>query len=377
MRSIKLLYIINVDWYFMLHWLDRANAAKESGYDVHIAMAFTEERYRQSLENAGFALHQIPLSRKSINPLTELRSMLAINKVIKQLQPTLVHSVTIKPNIYAGIACQRYSIRAIASITGLGTTFSNSHYGLAAIAQYAIRKLYKKAFSGRQSSVLFENKDDLSSMVGSNVINKEQAIHIPGAGVDTTLYTVSPEPPSPPVRILFAARLLKNKGLSDLVEAIHRLSKEHESIELVVAGIIDNDARGKIPIKQLEQWQQQGLIQWLGQVDDMPALLNRVNIVCLPTRYGEGIPRILIEAAASGRVLIATDVPGCREIIIHKKNGLLVKPGDQNELINALRTLINEPATRKKMGYWGRQLIEQKYSTNIVIRKTLDIYKQG
>lgn len=361
----------------MLHWLDRANAAKESGYDVHIAMAFTEERYRKALENAGFTLHEIPLSRKSINPLTELRSILAINKVIKQLQPALVHSVTIKPNIYAGIACQRHSIRVIASITGLGTTFSNSNYGLAAIAQYAIRKLYKKSFSGKQSSVLFENKDDLSSMVNSNIINKEQAIHIPGAGVDTIRYTVSSEPLSTPVRILFAARLLKNKGLSDLVEAVHQLSVEHESIELVVAGIIDNDARGTIPIKQLEKWQQQGLIQWIGQIDDMPALISSVNIVCLPTRYGEGIPRILIEAAASGRALIATDVPGCREIIVHKKNGLLVKPGDQHQLIDALRTLINEPATREKMGYFGRQLIEQKYSTTIVIRKTLDIYKQA
>lgn len=371
----KLMYIINVDWYFVLHWLDRAKAAQKAGYEVHIVMAPTKKGHQATLENLGLFVHEIPLGRKNLAPPRELRTIRAIHKVIQQQKPDIVHSVTIKPNIYAGMVCRLYSTKNIASITGLGTTLSSSNSGLLAISSHAIKYLYRIAFGGRLCHVLFENRDDLQLMVSSKIIKRAQATYIPGAGVDTTKYQTQVEPPSP-VKILFAARLLRNKGLFDLVEAVQHIKTHNSSVELLVAGIVDNDAHGTIPIVQLEKWQDEGLIRWLGQIDDMPDLIHGVHILCLPTQYGEGVPRILIEGAACGKPLVATNVQGCREIIIDGENGILVTPGNREELISALQRLIDDPETRAVMGKRGRKLVENQYSDEIVISKTLDIYKQ-
>lgn len=376
MTSYKLLYIINVDWYFMLHWLDRANAAKKAGYEVHIVMGLSQECHRETLEKLDFIVHDIPLSRKNLNPPLELRTIRAIHRIILQQKPDLIHSVTIKPNIYAGILCRFHSIKNVASITGLGTTLSSDKGRVLAITSHGIKYLYRIAFGGRQCQVLFENRDDLELMVSSNIIKRQQCTYIPGAGVNTTLYRTRTEPP-PPVKILFAARLLKNKGLLDLVEAVQHIKAHNDSsVELLVAGIVDNDAHGTIPIPQLEKWQDQGLIRWLGQIDDMPNLIQNVHIICLPTQYGEGVPRILIEGAACGKPLVATNVQGCREIIIDGENGILVTPGNKEELISALQRLIGDPDTRAAMGHKGRKHVENQYSDQIVISKTLEIYKQ-
>ncbi|MDB4498015.1 glycosyltransferase family 4 protein [Gammaproteobacteria bacterium] len=377
MSTLKLLYIINVDWYFLLHWLDRAAAAKNAGYEVHIAMTITDKKTIGKLENLGFFVHDIPIRRKSINPLKELSSIIAIYRLISQKKPDIVHSVTIKPNIYAGTICRLKSIPCASAITGLGTTFSSRREGARKVAQQGIKKLYQVAFGGKRSLVLFENGDDLNIMVNGNVITKAQAIHIHGAGVCTSHYHVVEAPDAPPIKVLFAARLLKNKGLHTLVNAIKKLKQDGLDINLLVAGIIDDDALGTIPIKQLEQWDSQSYIQWLGQVDDMFPLISSAHIVCLPTQYGEGVPRILIEGAACGRPLVATDVPGCREIVIHGQSGLLVTPGSENELAAALTTLINEPKTRDAMGKRGRNLVEGQYSSEIVIEKTLAAYRQA
>ncbi len=377
MPTLKLLYIINVDWYFLLHWLDRAIAAKNAGYEVHIAMTITNKKNLRKLENLGFFVHDIPISRKSINPLKELKAIIAIYRLIRQQKPDIVHSVTIKPNIYAGTICRLNSTPCASAITGLGTTFSSGQEGVRSLAKQGIKQLYKISFGGKKSKVLFENADDLNVMVNGKIIKKEQAMHIHGAGVCTSHYHVTEAPDSPPVKILFAARLLKNKGLHALINATKKIKKDGHDIELLVAGIIDDDARGTIPTKQLEQWHTQNCIQWLGRVDDMFSLISSAHIVCLPTQYGEGVPRILIEGAACGRPLVATDVQGCREIIIHGESGLLVASGSENELSTALTKLIDEPKTRETMGRRGRQLVESQYSADIVIEKTLATYRQA
>lgn len=370
----KLLYIINVDWYFMLHWLDRAKAAKDSGYDVHIAMQHTDLKYCQRLKGLGFHTYKLPISRKSINILTELRTLAAINRLLKELKPEIIHSVTIKPNIYAGLCSRIRGIPIIASITGLGTTFSSKKYELARIVKYFIQNAYRLAFAHPKTKVLFENIDDLNQIVCGGFITRDQAVLIPGAGVNTNLYSPTPPLPSPPINVLFAARLLRNKGLYQLVDVISAIRSDGIDICLTVAGIIDNDALGTIPINQLESWHKQGFITWLGQVEDMPKLINDSHIICLPTLYGEGIPRILIEGASCGRPIVATDTQGCREIISNNENGLLVCPHSKPELKNALSALATSPNVRKEMGIRGRKVVEEKYCSNIVIRKTLMLY---
>jgi len=377
MSNIKLLYIINVDWYFLLHWTDRAIAAKNAGYEVHIAMTITDKKNVTALEDLGFYVHDILIVRHSINPLKELKAFLAINKLINKINPDIVHSATIKPNIYAGTTCRLNSTPCVSAITGLGTTFSNGKEAGTTLIWKIVKQLYKISFGGKKSKVIFENTDDLNTMVTAKTIKKDQAIHIHGAGVSTSHFHLTEPPASPPIKLLFAARLLKNKGLHPLVNVTKKLRLDGYDIQLLVAGIIDNEARDTISINQLEQWHEQKNIQWLGQIDDMFSLISSVHIICLPTRYGEGVPRILIEGAACGRPLVATDVQGCREIILHGESGFLVPPDSENELAMALIKLINDPKARESMGKKGRELVENLYSSDIVIEKTLSTYQHA
>lgn len=370
-----LLYIINVDWYFSLHWKDRAIAAQKEGYEVHIAMRCTNRKYQIELEKKGLHIHDIPLERKNTNPIKEIATISSILKTIRRIDPEIIHSATIKPNIYAGLICRLTGKPLIASVTGLGAIFSSgTTNSVKRIIQILTKKTYQLAFMHPKSKILFENRDDLTKMVTENLVSKSQAILIPGAGINTSLFTPKPFPPPSPIIILFASRLLYKKGLVELINATRVLRTNGVNVKLLVAGIIDNDTNGAIPLNKLKLWDNQQLITWLGQVDNMPEIISRSHIVCLPTSYGEGIPRILIEAASCGRPVIASDTPGCREIIKDRQNGLLIDLQSEESLVSGLKILAKDAGLQKKMGTYGRKLAMNTYSSEIVIRKTLTEY---
>ncbi|EJN6961215.1 glycosyltransferase family 4 protein [Photobacterium damselae] len=366
MKSI--VYIINVDWYFKLHWAERALHAKKNGFSVTIITTITDENIFKYLDKLGFTVINLNLYRKSLNPLKELIYVFSLYKNILKIKPTIIHAVTIKPNVYAGLINRFFlNLPIVYSITGLGAIFSNSKYKL-------IKKIIESTYriiSTKNSTFIFENYDDLKYFKSQQII-KDNGIVIEGAGVDIDRYCPIKEPQ--PNSILFAARLLEDKGLDTLIESVKKLKLDNINCTLNVAGIIDNDVNGAIPINEITKLNDNGDINWLGTCDNMVNVINSNSVVCLPTRYGEGVPRILIEAASCARPIIATNVSGCKEIIKDGINGYLISVNDSTSLAKHLRYLFDNKNISKNMGIEGRNIVKAVYNKNIVLKETLKIY---
>lgn len=369
----SLLIVINVDWYFNLHWLERALFFKRSGFDVHIVTNYLSVEIQNKLIEYGFHCHHISISRKSLNPFVEISTGLKLYRLIAKLNPSLIHCVTIKPNIYVGLINKLIFNKPIVfSITGLGAVFSSNkfHFKL-------IRKLVSFLYavvSTANSKFIFENGEDYSLFLNNDILKFDNGVVIKGAGID--LLRFKPSIPLYNKSVLFAARLLWDKGLSDLIDAKKILSNKGVNFTLNVAGIVDSDVSSAIPLKKIHNWAENGDINWLGNVNDMPSLIQNNDIICLPTVYGEGVPRILIEAAACQRAIITTDVVGCREIVTDGYNGFLTIPGDPHSLALALEKLLANYEQIKKFGANGRRKAENEFSQENVFKETLKIYKE-
>lgn len=370
----KLAYIINVDWYFSLHWLDRARAAQAGGFDVHVLTRFTDRRIREELTRLGFTCHDVYLDRKSMNPFKDLRTVRDLYRLLARLKPHLVHCVTVKPNIYGGFAARLLNLPAILNVTGLGLAFSG-RTGRTLLSRQIIKRLYKVAANRDCCRIVFENSDDRDMFVRLGLGKKEQLQVIPGSGVDLDLFRPAPEPDTDRPTILFAARLLWDKGLNDLIDAAELLQRQGYSFRLDVAGIIDEASQNAIPVEQVRRWHEDAKINWLGEVREMPQLLRDVHIVALPTSYGEGVPRILLEGAATARPLVATDISGCRDIVRDGFNGLLVPPRSPARLAAALGRLLDDPKRRRQFGRRGRRLVEEIFDREKVIEENRRLYR--
>lgn len=375
MQNKKLLFIVNVDWYFKLHWLPRAIAAKEAGFDIIVATHFTSPAIRTELRKLGFSLRPLFLDRKSINPAKNLITKQRIAKLIDKVSPDIVHSITVKPNVYAGLACTQRNIIQIMSVTGLGLSFSSKKIK-PRISKKIIKFLYKKVAKNPLSHILFENDDDRDLFYRFGIADKSRLTTIAGAGVNLIEYPYREELESESPIILFAARMLWDKGLKDLISAANILRKKGFVFKLSVAGILDEESSAAIPETQILQWHKQGDINWLGRVNKMPELITNSSIVCLPTCYGEGVPRFLIEAAAIGRPIVTTDVSGCRDIVKNGESGILVPQNNANELAIALESLLLNKNKRRDCGFKARQLVEGHFSQENVVKCTLAIYNR-
>ncbi len=369
-------YVINVDWYFNMHWLQRARAVKASGAAIHLVMGYTDRDIVDNLLAEGFICHQWDIDRRSMNPVLNLSRFFDLYRILKKIEPDLIHAVTIKPNIFAGLLSYLLKIPYVLSVTGTGIIFSGKSRRVK-IARPFVRLLYKiSRYNKTPRKFIFENREDREYFVSTGLCDDRDAVTILGAGVDTELFKAPAEKDSNTPIILFAGRLLWDKGLGDLVEAGRILRRRGVDFILQVAGIVDQATINSINRKVLEDWQREGLIQWLGTVKKMPKLISNANLVVLPTFYGEGVPRILIEAAACARPIIATDIAGCREIVDHGVNGLLVPARNTTALADAIASLLNDPELRKKMGSNGRQKAERCFSEQQVIAETISIYNE-
>ncbi|MEZ8367735.1 glycosyltransferase family 4 protein [Vibrio cyclitrophicus] len=369
--SKKIVYIINVDWYFRLHWLERAEYFQSLGFNVHIISSFSNDDIKNELASKGFICHQLSVKRKSVNIFREIGSLFRLKRILDEIEPELIHCVTIKPNIYAGLLNRLFFNKPIIySITGLGAVFSSNSMKFN-LLRHVITTLYK-FISSSKARFIFENNEDYKLFDELDILKCGNGRVIKGAGIDLTRF--SPSLPPLNKNVLFGARLLKEKGLGCLVEAKQILESQGIEFTLNVAGIIDDDVSSAIPLKKIEFWVKRGNINWLGNVKDMPELIKQNDIVCLPTTYGEGVPRILIEAASCQRAIITTDVVGCREIVSHNVNGLLAQPGDVVSLVNCLRALLENDEKTLEFGVKGRKKVEEEFSQEMVFEKTLKVY---
>jgi len=370
----RLLFLVNIPRFFVSHRLPLAKAAREAGYDVHVATSKYDEANVQVIKEEGFAFHPLPLHQHGTNIFGELRTLIAIYKLFRTLKPTLVHQVTIKPVIYGGIAARITRTPAVVNaITGLGY-FAESGFK-ASILRKIARLAYRIALSHPNMRMILQNKDDQAMFIQSGLLTPSKTVLIQGSGVDMEIFTPQPEPDETPI-VLFAGRLLWKKGIGDFAEAARKLKSENIPARFVVVGYAEPGNPSAVQPDQLAEWDQEGILEWWGKRTDMPAVFAQSHIVCLPSTYGEGIPKVLIEAAACGRAIITTDTPGCREITLNGDNGLLVRGGDVDALATAIRTLVEDQGLRQKMGARGREIAQESFSIDHVIQSTMAVYDE-
>ncbi|QGX90483.1 glycosyltransferase family 1 protein [Tatumella sp. TA1] len=370
----KICYFINSDWYFDLHWLERAYAAQNEGYQIHVMTHFEDNTFLNKFTNLGFICHPIHLKERSLNPFEFLFSMLDASIKLGRISPSLIHAITIKPIIIGGLFTRFKSKPFIANIVGLGRVFDCS-----GVIYYLIKKMviaiYRELFKNPKSKIVFEHENDKDTLERFMTFKSNQANVVDGAGVDTNLFVYQEEKNIIKPTVFFAGRMLKNKGLNTLVEIKKELKEKNIHFELVVAGIEIPDDPQAIPSSTLRGWHEKGDIVWLGIRQDIAQLITSASIVALPTIYPEGVPRILIEACAIGRPCIAYNSGGCSSIIDDGVTGYLIAKNNRDDFRDKLEILIRNSELRKKMGVNGRDLVVQKFSSEKIVAKTLYIYK--
>lgn len=370
--SPKLLYVVNIPRFFVSHRLTLALAAQQAGFDVHVATSDHDQVNVQRIIDSGLPFHALPLSQHGTSPITELKTFHAIRKLYATLKPDLIHHVSIKPVIYGGIAAKLTRRKAVVhAMSGLGYVFIGTGFK-PALLRFLTRPAFKLAVAGSHSRMIFQNPDDRQVFIDKGLVNPSMGVLIRGSGVDETYFAPQPESTDGLPVVLFAGRLLWQKGVGTFAEVARRLKGK---ARFVVVGYEEATSPLNVPSSQLEAWQDEGIIEWWGKRDNMPDVYAQANIVCLPSTYGEGVPKVLIEAASCERVCVTTDTPGCREIVRHGVNGLTVPPNDLDALTDAVDHLIQHPEERRQMGVQGRQHVLKHFTFKQVAEETFALYR--
>jgi glycosyltransferase involved in cell wall biosynthesis len=370
----KLMYVISEDWFFCSHFFERALAASDAGYDV---VVLTRERaHGQKIRTAGIRLVPVNFSRRSINPVSELMSLLKIYLAYWRERPDLLHHVAAKAIFYGSLAALFFGPKPgiVNAPVGLGYVFCSRDW-LARLLRPCLRLGYRLLLNPWRSRVIFENPDDASYFVENGIVHPADTVVIRGAGIDIKRFQPPSSPPAPPVVVALVARMLRDKGVCEFVEAAHRLHEAGVAARFVLVGEPDLENPASIPSEQLRSWHGKKGVEWWGWQENMISTWHQVHIACLPSSYGEGLPKALLEAAACGLPIVTTDAVGCREVVRNGGNGLLVPIGDVQALADALRTLIFDADLRRRMGEESRARAEREFSSERVISETLAVYR--
>ncbi len=371
----KLLFIVNVDWFFISHRLPIAIEALKKGYTVTIACHYTT--HKQELIDLGFNVVEIPFSRSGAGIVGELNTLKCIRRTIKDVKPSLIHAVTIKPVLYTGLVLKSINrnIPFVAAISGLGYVFTASTLR-ARLTRFIASAFYKIALSQKHKTVIFQNTSDENILTKVAKLKSSDKVLIKGSGADLSVYNFSSENIEKNISIVMACRLLREKGVYVYVDAA-KLVKEHfPDAEFLLVGTPDVENPNTVKQVEIDQWVSDGTINYLGHRNDIPSVFANSNIVCLPSFYGEGVPKVLIEAAACGRAIVTTDNPGCKDAIINDVTGIAVPVRDAQSLALAIIKLLDDPALRISMGEKGRGFAEQEFDVRAVVTKHLDIYNE-
>jgi glycosyltransferase involved in cell wall biosynthesis len=311
----------------------------------------------------------VDIERSGLNPFADLRLLLQYRGLLRRFAPAAFLGFTIKPNIYGCIAARVAGVPAIANVSGLGTVFLKS-----GLLEKLVVPMYRYALGGADR-VFFQNPDDRELFVRKGIVRGEQTRLIPGSGIDTSLYAPAALPDGPPTFLLIA-RLLGDKGVREFVEAARALRDELPGARFQLLGPLDGHNRTSIPRAELDEWLARGAVEYLGGTDDVRPFIAEATAVVLPS-YREGLPRSLLEGAAMARPLIATDVPGCRELVEDGVNGFLCEPRDPASLAEAMSKLASlSPEARRRMGQAARTMVEDRYSEELVVRAYLDALEE-
>jgi len=376
-RPPKLLFLVTEDWYFCSHRLPVARAACAAGFAVVVATRVRS--HGEAIREEGFGLHPLAWRRRGDGLFGAVRAISAIFRLYRAERPDIVHHVALKPVLFGGIARRLAFVHAVDapavvdSVMGLGSGFSNATIA-AKLRRPPLALALRLVTGGSRSWVVVQNPEDEAALAGLGIAARRIAL-IRGSGVDTRHFVPLPEPSGDTVAVALVSRMLRDKGVLDAVAAVRKLRAQGHAIELLLAGPTDPDNPNSLTPEALRWLAAEPGIAWLGPVADVRAVWRRAAIAVLPSTYGEGVPKTLLEAAACGRPLVAADVPGCREVVRPGTTGILVPPNDVDGLAEAIAALAGDPAQRAVLGQAGRELIEHRFAEEIVAGETLALYR--
>jgi glycosyltransferase involved in cell wall biosynthesis len=363
-----LVYLVTEDWYFLSHRLPMASAARRAGYEVHVLTNVRD--HGAAIEAHGFHLHPLSWRRGSLNPPDVLAIIREVRGLYRVLAPDLVHHVALQPAIIGSLAALGLPVRRLNAVAGLGFAFT-SNTPKARLVRMVLSGLLRTLLNSPRASVLVQNPDDHAA-VGTLGVSAERIFLVPGSGVDVDVLTPLPEPDGP-TTAAFVGRLLEDKGVRTLLAAHELLARRRRPVRLLIAGEPDPANPASIPVEEIERWKRQPGVVMLGHVANIRDVWSAAHIAVLPSRR-EGLPKSLLEAAAFGRPIVATDVPGCREIARANVNALLVPPDDPAALAEAIDRLAADPDLRQRFGLAARHIVEDEFSSDRIGREIVALY---
>jgi glycosyltransferase involved in cell wall biosynthesis len=375
MQNKRLVFVVNVDWFFISHRLPIALEAISEGYEVHLICSDTGKT--KELSELGIHVHNIPFSRSGGKLLNELQSIIGLRRLFKIINPNIIHAVTIKPVIYSGLSLHLLKNKPsfVAAISGLGYVFSANNFR-AKLIKALVSVLYKFAFYHKTKVVIFQNTTDAKILSSVTNLPDNEKVLIKGSGADLGIYKYCKEPISDSIKIVMACRLIKEKGVYEYVEAAKIVHSKLNNVEFLLAGTPDKENPNSISQVELDEWNNTGVIKLLGHCNNISKVFSESHIITMPSYYGEGVPKVLIEAAACGRPIVTTDNPGCRDSVIPDVSGKLVPIKDSLSLAKALIVLIENPTLRVSMGEKARQYAEREFDVKSVVQKHMKIYSK-
>ncbi len=366
----KLLYIINhMDW-FWSHRLPLAAGARKAGWQVSVACegAGGDEK----LAAHGFEGVELPPAQ---NALSLLKAIFAIRQILQEHKPDLVHAITLKYAFMLGLAARMSGkTRLVYTIAGLGYLFSGEGWK-PRLLRLAVGPLLKLALRHKNAVLIFQNPDDQKLLIDRGFAREEQTVLIRGSGVDMEDFPFVPEPEDEMPLVVMPTRLVHDKGVAVFVEAARLLKDKGVKARFVVAGGLSAHNPLAITEAEMKTMVADGAAEWAGKVDNMPALYAASTLIVYPSYYKEGVPKVLLEAAATGRAIVTTDHPGCREAVKNGENGLLVPVKDAQATAEAVRKLLEDKTLRQQMGKASRTLAEEEFEVKLVVKKTLNVYR--
>ncbi|MBD7988316.1 glycosyltransferase family 4 protein [Luteimonas sp. Sa2BVA3] len=370
----KLVLFANTDWYLYNFRRSLALALQQRGHDL--LLISPPGPYGEKLRALGLRWEPVPMNRRSLNPLREVRLLAWLVSLFRKERPALVHGFTIKCAVYGALAARLAGVAGrVNAVAGMGYVFI-SDSPKARLLRPVVRALLRLALGGQGARLVLQNPDDVALFAQAGLVDPAQVRLIAGSGVDCGRFLVRPSAPAGrPLRVLLAARLLWDKGLAEYIAAARRLRDEGRTIEFLLAGDPDPGNPAAVPETTVREWVADGTVEWLGHVDDMPALFASVDMVVLPS-YREGLPKGLIEAAACALPLVTTDVPGCRHVVTDGVDGLLVPARDADALARAIARLQDDPELATRLGKAARAKALAEFDEKIVIERTLAVYRE-
>jgi glycosyltransferase involved in cell wall biosynthesis len=366
------LFVVSEDWYFVSHRLPQARAVRDLGCRVIVAARLRD--HAEVIRAEGVEPVDLPMVRGSMNPLRELRSVVALWRLIRRYRPAVMHCVALKPILHGGLAALAVPrVRVINAFTGMGGILGHG----------VERRLLHRVLAGlilmlsraNRAHAIVQNADDQAFLVARGIAPAHRVMLIPGSGVDVTAFAPAPEPEGP-VTVLMVARLLREKGVGELVEAARLLRERGVHVRTRIAGERDPENPKSVSREEIAEWQSRGDVEFLGRRADVAQLWREAHVAVLPSYYGEGVPKSLLEAAAAGRPIVTTSMPGCRDLVPQQRTGLLVPPRDPAALADALARLAAHGAAREEKGRAARSMACERFAEAQIAAATEALYRE-